>query len=349
MKLAHRIWGIVVPLFFLAAIVSGCAVTRSVSGRIELSTKEADLGAVPNTAPVSRTFEVRNVGQGWLEITGVSTSCGCTTAEVADRHLPPGGSTTLLVTFDPQAHEGKLGTFLRQVYIRSTDPETPEAVLTFRVTVVQPQAQAEPFHELSTPIPAPGPAVVYYNRACTDCLEYIQETIVPLLRRAGLPEPTYKDYVNEPANRDELRAQSERVGIPPTLWSHLILFLGDRIILEGHIPEHLVAELLAAPSDAFERIVVYQDKMSGAVEYTIWAFRGEPQTYPLDTPLSEYLAYLEAHGGHLLASPSVENQSALLPLVLVSGFLDGLNPCAFAVLLFFIAFLFSIRRTAATI
>ncbi len=35
--------------------------------------------------------------------------------------------------------------------------------------------------------------------------------------------------------------------------------------------------------------------------------------------------------------------------MLTTGFLDGLNPCAFAVLLFFIAFLFTIRRTAFSI
>jgi len=34
-----------------------------------------------------------------------------------------------------------------------------------------------------------------------------------------------------------------------------------------------------------------------------------------------------------------------LPFVLLTGLLDGVNPCAFAVLLFFIAFLFTIRRS----
>ncbi|MFH0927194.1 MAG: GAP family protein [Candidatus Micrarchaeota archaeon] len=37
-------------------------------------------------------------------------------------------------------------------------------------------------------------------------------------------------------------------------------------------------------------------------------------------------------------------QEFLLPIVLVSGFLDGIHPCAIAVLLFFIAFLLSIKR-----
>jgi cytochrome c biogenesis protein CcdA len=96
-------------------------------------------------------------------------------------------------------------------------------------------------------------------------------------------------------------------------------------------------------------MVVYQDKMSGATEYVAWAFRGEPQTYAIDTPIGEYLAYLDEHGDHLGPPAAVDEERSLLPLVLSTGFLDGLNPCAFAVLLFFIAFLFTIRRTSGAV
>jgi len=108
-------------------------------GRIELSASVFDFGAIPNTAAVSQEFEVRNVGRGPLEITGVSTSCACTTAEVQSRRLERGQATILRVTFDPQAHGGALGEYLRMVYVRSNDPTTPEASITIRVTVVAPE------------------------------------------------------------------------------------------------------------------------------------------------------------------------------------------------------------------
>jgi cytochrome c-type biogenesis protein len=196
---------------------------------------------------------------------------------------------------------------------------------------------------------APDAVVVYYNRACADCLHYIDQTVVPLLRSAGYAEPTYKDYINEPANRTELLAHSDELGVPPNLQSHLTTFVGDRLILEGHIPEQVITALLAAPEDAFERMLVYQDKMNGATEYVAWAFRGEPKTYPIDAPIDAYLAYLEQEGQHLAPAVPVEEERKLLPLVLSTGFLDGLNPCAFAVLLFFIAFLFTIRRASGTV
>jgi cytochrome c biogenesis protein CcdA len=195
----------------------------------------------------------------------------------------------------------------------------------------------------------PVPVTVYYNRACADCLLYIEESIVPLLHEAGFAEPAYKDYINEPSNRTELLERSDELGVPPALQSHLTTFVGDRLILEGHIPEQVVADLLSAPADRFERMVVYQDKMSGATDYVAWALRGEPQTYPIDAPIGEYLAYLEHSGRHLAPAAPVEEDRALLPLVLGTGLLDGLNPCAFAVLLFFIAFLFTIQRTSGTV
>ena len=204
-------------------------------------------------------------------------------------------------------------------------------------------------HTLGVRASASDPVTVYYNRACADCLHYLEETIVPLLNSAGYTDLVYKDYINEPANRTELLAQSDQLGVLPELQSHLTVFVGDRLILQGHVPVDVVADLLAAPDDAFDAMLVYQDKMSGATEYTAWAFRGEPQTYPINTSIGEYLAYLKEHGADLSPAVSVEDERALLPLVLITGFLDGLNPCAFAVLLFFITFLFTIRRTSSSI
>ena len=87
---------------------------------------------------MTQVFDVRNTGRGVLEITGLSTSCGCTTATVSRNSLEPGDVADLTVTFDPATHNGATGEFVRQVFIESTDPESPEAVFTFRITVIEP-------------------------------------------------------------------------------------------------------------------------------------------------------------------------------------------------------------------
>jgi hypothetical protein len=126
-----------VLLLLVLAVATGCTVAAQSPGKIELSTAEFDFGTIPNTGPVSQVFQVRNAGGEKLEISGVSTSCGCTTAEIGRRSLSPGETTDLTVTYDPQAHGGATGEFVRVVYVRSSDPETPEASLTIRVTVVE--------------------------------------------------------------------------------------------------------------------------------------------------------------------------------------------------------------------
>lgn len=121
-------------LGLLLALVVGCA---RQPGQVELSATEHDFGTIPNTKRVSEVFEVRNAGRGQLEITGVSTSCGCTTAEVDQHKLSSGETAKLTVTYDPQAHGGATGQFMRVVYVRTDDPDVPEATVTIRVTVTE--------------------------------------------------------------------------------------------------------------------------------------------------------------------------------------------------------------------
>jgi len=128
---------IVIGLAFLVggAIYGYARSAPAQVGRIEITPASWDFGEIPPTAKVTHTFTVTNVGQGPLEITGVSTSCGCTTAEVDRAHLQPGQQTALKVAFDPQTHGGSTGRFLRLVYVRSNDPERPEAQIEIHVTV----------------------------------------------------------------------------------------------------------------------------------------------------------------------------------------------------------------------
>ncbi len=142
-----RFWTFLVVAWVVLAglLVGNTLPARARPGQLILETTETDFGTIVNTQAVSRTFQVRNGGGRPLEITGTSTSCGCTTAVLDTLHLEAGAVTTLTLTFDPQVHEGATGNFLRKVYVRSNDPVQPEAVLTFRVNVVEAPA--------STPTP----------------------------------------------------------------------------------------------------------------------------------------------------------------------------------------------------
>lgn len=140
MKQSRTIIAIIltVVVVLVAAVAIGYAALPKPQGRIEMSATEFDFGTIPNTGPVSQTFYVRNTGDGPLEIAGLSTSCGCTTAKIDSHRLAPGEATDLTVTYDPLVHGGATGEFMRIVYVRSSDPDTPEANLIIQVTVDEP-------------------------------------------------------------------------------------------------------------------------------------------------------------------------------------------------------------------
>jgi hypothetical protein len=98
-----------------------------------------DFGGIRPTEPASATLAVRNAGDSDLEITGVSTSCGCTTANLSRTALASGETADLKITFDPQAHPGLYGPLLRIVYLESNDPTQPELEIPVTVDVLQPE------------------------------------------------------------------------------------------------------------------------------------------------------------------------------------------------------------------
>lgn len=186
----------------------------------------------------------------------------------------------------------------------------------------------------------PAGATVYYNEACSDCAVYLRDELLPTLEAAGIEPVVVKDYINKPAYRQELRGLNDAMDIPFELQSHLATFVrnGRILVLEGHVPGSLILEASTLPPE-IDRLLLHQDSMGEVTAYGAWAFAGQPQHYPLGTPLSVYASWWQDGGaGTTRASP------ALLPFVLGAGFVDGLNPCAFAVLLFFVSFLYVSRR-----
>jgi cytochrome c biogenesis protein CcdA len=208
----------------------------------------------------------------------------------------------------------------------------------------------------------PSQAIIFYNEACGMCATYVNSALPEMLKKHGINEFIKKDYINNREFRVEMNQLMNEYGVPLPLQSHIMTFVGDKYIIGGHVPENLIDFIFASENqEKFKRIIVYQDEMHGEVkDYKVWAipsfaenFVGDIKTYPIDTSLDEYFNYLETNKDQLNLSAKVNNQfekyKSLLPIVLVSGFLDGINPCAFAVLLFFIAFLFSIKKTRASI
>ncbi len=83
--------------------------------------------------------KIENTGGRPLVIEAVTTSCGCTEAEVEPKTLEAGSSGVLQIRYDSGAHGPDFrGVVERQIFIASNDPEQREILLTVRAMVVDP-------------------------------------------------------------------------------------------------------------------------------------------------------------------------------------------------------------------
>ena len=137
-KEINRIKPILVVLALLVGVSAVYAVFSVFSGtpRIEITPSNMDLGNVTKDG-FNYTFTVRNTGKKTLEIDKVSTSCGCTLAEIESNQIRPGESTGLRVTFNPKLMEEEVkGKISRIIFIKSNDPETPEVEIKITANVI---------------------------------------------------------------------------------------------------------------------------------------------------------------------------------------------------------------------
>ena len=190
--------------------------------------------------------------------------------------------------------------------------------------------------------------VVFFNEACQDCGELVKEKYPVFFEEYGFTLEL-KDYVNERENRTELSEYNEEWSVPFELQSHIEAFVGENLLLGGHVPEDIMRYVIENP-DEYDRLLIYQDEMHGdETEYKVWDFENEIQTYAIDEPITTYLEWHEENKNSLSNFAPDESFMGLFLVITGSAFLDGINPCAFSVLLFFIAFLFSIKKTRQSI
>lgn len=92
----------------------------------EFDKKSYDFGVIKQSGgKVSHEFPFRYNGQETIKITGVPTSCACTSAKVKPTTLSTGDEGILTVKFNPNLHEEPNGKFFKTVSL-ITDPEMSE-------------------------------------------------------------------------------------------------------------------------------------------------------------------------------------------------------------------------------
>jgi hypothetical protein len=94
--------------------------------RLELSTQEWNFGVAWQGQPVKLEITVKNVGTAPLDITDVSSSCGCTVPTKPKSPLAPGESSTLTISYDSAR---RLGPASQTVTLVTNDATQPKAII----------------------------------------------------------------------------------------------------------------------------------------------------------------------------------------------------------------------------
>lgn len=194
--------------------------------------------------------------------------------------------------------------------------------------------------------PSPNSTHIFFSAGCADCWPYTEDILLSTLKEHGLATDARIHDYTVPSERKLLLEVADSVKLPRSIADSLYAFVPTHrgmLVILGHVPESIV-EAAITSEEVPSQLVIWQPKMHGTpTEYRLWAWAGEVQTFPIDTPFAVALEKAKASIGPLPVSES--NLAGLLPTVVVTALIDSVNPCAFAVILLLIAFLFTLRKS----
>lgn len=102
---------------------------------IAVSEKSYDFGNIGPMDVVERTFIVFNTGDAPLTISRAYTTCGCTTAEISAKSIPPGKVAEVKIIFDAGFHDTAGQTVRRGLMIENNDPRQSQAEIWVEASV----------------------------------------------------------------------------------------------------------------------------------------------------------------------------------------------------------------------
>lgn len=163
--------------------------------------------------------------------------------------------------------------------------------------------------------------VIYFNGGCSSCAGYV-EKLEYGLQSVGVTNIITCDYYT---NRTALLVLSnlrERFQVPQEFVGSVTTVVDDRYVFEGFFPTDIIISFIDS-NPTFDRLIAAQGL--------------KPDTYQLRRNDITLECSSSKKITECLSSSTFVGTPAIWAIVLVSGFVNGLNPCAFAVLAYFTA------------
>lgn len=179
---------------------------------------------------------------------------------------------------------------------------------------------------------------IYRNEACGHCSAYVNEA-KQFFEQKGF-KVIDKFVINDLDARKELEQFINNYDIPLQLQGHMFFVINDNLVLSGHAPLSVVKNLFEKyPDNEFPEILIYQDSMlpeSEIKSYKVMTVDGNVIEKLMSDSIDDF-------SGEVIKKAWWEK--SVFTIVLVTGLLAGIHPCTISVLLFFMAFLFTIKST----
>ncbi len=127
MKIGLSLTTILAAVFFLTA-------PALAEPQLKFEKTLYDFHTVMQGKTVRHSFSFRNTGDATATIARVSSSCGCTVANVSDKIIPSGRTGTITATFDSSDFYGPV---TKEVFVYLGDQQKPAYILTMKGTVAE--------------------------------------------------------------------------------------------------------------------------------------------------------------------------------------------------------------------
>jgi hypothetical protein len=125
-------------LFLFASAVlmtAGPLIGQEKTAAVVFDQEVKEFGRSTEGEILTHVFEFANQGQAVLEIIGLQPSCGCTSALLSEKRIPPGKTGQIRVSFNTR---GLVGRLVKEIGVVTNDPKHPRIRLKLK-SFIQPE------------------------------------------------------------------------------------------------------------------------------------------------------------------------------------------------------------------
>ena len=172
----------------------------------------------------------------------------------------------------------------------------------------------------------PVSRVIIYGQGCYSCFIHYSSSLERVLNQIGIVNIEVKNVDESPEAAEDLAYLLTTLAVPEVMQGDVVVSLDDQFLFIDYVPEAIIIDFIERLESQYSRLVVMWDERAG--NFKVLDASGEISECWIENSVDECL------------DGSGSSPNPLIALIVVSGLMDGINPCAFAVLLFFLSLLF---------